>query len=125
MGRAGVQPEVSPFEPVAGAGVRQTSVSNWPIYGVWVASAAALVALIPQSVLWSSIAYAMLLIVGVVGLVVYRIGLTRATRTVAGSGAILGVRRIERITIAIVAIVAAAHGLIIGLWLGAMELWFK
>lgn len=121
----GLQSEVSPFEPVAGAGVRHTSVSTWPIYGVWVASAVALVALIPQSVLWSSAAYAMLLIVGVVGLVLYRIGLTRATRTVAGSGAILGVRRIERITIVIVALVSAAHGLIIGLWLGAMELWFK
>ena len=49
----------------------------------------------------------------------------RATRTVAGSGTVLGIRRIERITVLAVALGSIANGVVLGLWFGALEVWFR
>lgn len=110
---------------------QRVSVSNAPLYVLWGLSAAAavvavpqIVGVVPQSVVWTAVAYAVLVVAAFVLLFQYRVSLVRASRSASGSGAVLGVRRLERITIVAVAIAAVANGVVLGRWLGGLELWF-
>lgn len=103
-----------------------------PLYVLWALSAAALVVAVPQivevlppNIAWTAAAYGVLVVAAFVLLFQYRVSLVRATRTASGSGSVVGVKRLERLTLVAVAVAAAANGVVLGRWLGGLELWFR
>ncbi|NLH70457.1 MAG: hypothetical protein GX454_09805 [Brooklawnia sp.] len=99
-------------------------MSRWPLYSLWGLSLLAAGAALLNRVEVSAFAYVILTVAAFVLLLAYRMTLVRATRTVAGSGAVLGVRRIEQVTVLGVVLGSIANGVVLGLWLGGLELWF-
>ncbi len=99
--------------------------SEWPLRLIWIASAIALVIAFFNNHVWSLIAYVLLLVTSFVLLVRYRMSLVRQTRMAAGSGAVLGIRPVEKVTIAGVIAAGIANGIVIGLWVGGFDLWFS
>jgi len=54
------------------------------------------------------------------------LALVRRTRSAdSGTGAVVGVKRMEWITMAAVAAGCAANGVVIGRWVASLEVWFK
>lgn len=99
--------------------------SRWPLYVLWVLSLVAFSVALFNRVAVSAIACTVLTVAAFVLLLLYRMAVVRATRTVAGSGTVLGIRRIERITVLAVALGSIANGVVLGLWFGALEVWFR
>jgi len=100
-------------------------VSRWPLYSLWGLSLLSAGAALLNRVEVSAFAFVILTVAAFVLLLAYRMTLVRATRTVAGSGAVLGVRRIEQVTVLGVVLGSIANGVVLGLWLGGLELWFR
>lgn len=104
---------------------RPVPESRWPLYVLWVLSLVAFSVALFNRVAVSAIACTVLTVAAFVLLLLYRMAVVRATRTVAGSGTVLGIRRIERITVLAVALGSIANGVVLGLWFGALEVWFR
>lgn len=99
------------------------SVPAWPLYTVWGLAAAAGAVAFLNEVRSSAIAYGVLLVVGVALLILYRMSVVRASMSASGGG--VGVQGHERIAVLAIVLGCLANGIVIGLWVGGLELWFR
>lgn len=99
------------------------SVSAVPLYSVWGLAAAAAAVAILNDRMFSIVAYGVLLVVGIALLIVYRMSVVRAS--MSADGAAVGVQTLERFTVLAIVLGCLANGIVIGLWVGSLEYWFR
>lgn len=99
------------------------SVPAWPLFVIWGLSAAAATVALFNELTWSLVAYGALLLAGVALLIMYRMSIVRAS--MSASGGALGVLAFERIAVLAIILGCVANGVVIGLWVGGLELWFQ
>lgn len=94
----------------------------WPVYAVLAISGAGLVAAVFNSLLLSTIAYAVLLVAGC-GLLFYR--RTEAINTTRRAGGIgtISLQRVEKAAIAALSLACLANGIVIALEIASWEVW--
>lgn len=111
------------FTQAGAATTAVAAVSAWPLFVVWGLSAAAFAVALFNEFTWSLVAYGALLLAGVALLIMYRMSVVRAS--MSASGGALGVLAFERITVLAIVLGCVANGVVIGLWVGGLELWFQ
>lgn len=105
---------------------RSARPSAVPLVLLWVLCAiGGVVGLLRHDHLVSLVIWAVLLLASFALLLVYRLGLVSATREVDANASVIGIKPIERITIVVVVIACCLNGIVIGLWVGSLSLWWR
>lgn len=114
------------FEEDKSTGLSVRPASRLPLYALWAISLGGVIVALLDRLPWSWAAYGVLVVAAFVLLFRYRLALVRRTRSAdSGTGAVVGVKRMEWITMAAVAAGCAANGVVIGRWVASLEVWFK
>lgn len=98
-------------------------VAPWPLYLVLGLCAGAVAASILNTLTVSVIAYAVFLVGGMALLIWYRTQVVRASMSVDGGA--VQVMGLERLAVLAIVVGCLANGLVIGLWVAGLELWFQ
>ncbi|HMR47761.1 MAG TPA: hypothetical protein PKE40_00670 [Arachnia sp.] len=99
------------------------SVPRWPLFAACGLSIAAAAVALTNQLTPSLIAYGALLIAGTTLLLLYRMSVVRATMSADGEA--VAVLAFERIAVLAIVLGCLANGVVIGLWVGSWELWFR
>lgn len=98
-------------------------VAPWPLYLVLGLAGAAIAAAILNALTVSLIAYSVLLVGGMALLIWYRTQVVQASMSIDGGA--VRVTGIERLAVLAIVVGCLANGLVIGLWVAGLELWFQ